>query len=249
MSKLTVGAIALVLSSFGAQAALAHDGSDHGNNTNKGNAAAMSGNGQMNGGMGGSQSGMMGGGMGGSQSGMMGGGMGGSQSGMMGGGMQSMMKMMQMMQNMGSGAMGSGAMGAGGSMMADTEHLRSVFDTNKDGKLTPEELSAGFLADLKTYDADGNGTLSLAEFEALHAAHTSEQTVDRFQAFDADGDGQVTAQEIVVPFEQMGNMNSGGMMSGGMMSGGNMSGNNMNSTENQNAMDADQQDMMNDDKK
>lgn len=230
MSKLTVGAIALVLSSFGAQAALAHDGSDHGNNTNKGNAAAMSGNGQMNGGMGGSQSGMMGGGM------------GGSQSGMMGGGMQSMMKMMQMMQNMGSGAMGSGAMGAGGSMMADTEHLRSVFDTNKDGKLTPEELSAGFLADLKTYDADGNGTLSLAEFEALHAAHTSEQTVDRFQAFDADGDGQVTAQEIVVPFEQMGNMNSGGMMSGG-----NMSGNNMNSTENQNAMDADQQDMMNSD--
>lgn len=225
MSKLTVGAIALVLSSFGAQAALAHDGSDHGNNTNKGNAAAMSGNGQMNGGMGGSQSGMMGGGM------------GGSQSGMMGGGMQSMMKMMQMMQNM-----GSGAMGAGGSMMADTEHLRSVFDTNKDGKLTPEELSAGFLADLKTYDADGNGTLSLAEFEALHAAHTSEQTVDRFQAFDADGDGQVTAQEIVVPFEQMGNMNSGGMMSGG-----NMSGNNMNSTENQNAMDADQQDMMNSD--
>ena len=53
------------------------------------------------------------------------------------------------------------------------------------------------------YDADGNGSLSLAEFETMHAAHVREATVDRFQVFDADGDGQVTADEIGAPADRM----------------------------------------------
>ena len=135
---------------------------------------------------------------------------------MMGGNMGQMMRMMQMMHGgqagmkgggmMGGGMMGGGMMGGGmmgGGMMGGADHLQKIFDADKDGTVTPEELRTGLLDALKTYDADGNGTLSLGEFETMHAAHIRETTVDRFQSFDADGDGQVTAEEIAAPAERM----------------------------------------------
>jgi len=114
--------------------------------------------------------------------------------GMMGGDMGSMMKMMHGGQ--------SGMMG----MMGGADHLQSLFDINNDGIVSPEELRTGLLDALKTYDVDGNGMLSLAEFETLHAAHIRELTVDRFQAFDADGDGQVTSEEFAAPAERINRM-------------------------------------------
>ena len=77
------------------------------------------------------------------------------------------------------------------------------FDTNKDGTLSPEELTAGIQAELKTYDADANGTLSLDEFAAMHAAHTRPMTVRVFQMHDADGDAQVTEAEMAALAEIM----------------------------------------------
>ena len=134
---------------------------------------------------------------------------------MMGGNMGQMMRMMEMMHGgqagmmgadmMGGGMMGSNMMGSG-MMMGGADHLQKIFDADKDGTVTPEELRTGLLDALKTYDADGNGTLSLGEFETMHAAHIRETTVDRFQAFDADGDGQVTAEEIAAPAERMQHM-------------------------------------------
>ena len=135
----------------------------------------------------------------------------------MGGDMGQMMRMMQMMHGgksgmMGADMMGGGMMGGGmmgpnamgsGMMMGGGEHLRSLFDADGDGKVSPDELRTGYLDALQTYDADGNGTLSLDEFETMHAAHIRETTVDRFQAFDADGDGQVTADEITAPADRM----------------------------------------------
>ena len=134
---------------------------------------------------------------------------------MMGGDMGQMMRMMEMMHGgqagmmgadmMGGGMMGSNMMGSG-MMMGGADHLQTIFDADRDGTVTPEELRTGLLDALKTYDADGNGTLSLDEFETMHAAHIRETTVDRFQAFDADGDGQVTAEEIAAPAERMQHM-------------------------------------------
>ena len=120
---------------------------------------------------------------------------------MMGGNMGQMMRMMQMMHGGQAGMKGGGMMGGG--MMGGADHLQKIFDADKDGTVTPEELRTGLLDALKTYDADGNGTLSLGEFETMHAAHIRETTVDRFQSFDADGDGQVTAEEIAAPAERM----------------------------------------------
>ncbi len=140
------------------------------------------------------------------QAGMSGGGMmGGEQGGMMGGQarMQKMMKMMKMMQKH-------------RQMMGGTEYMSWL-----DAAASPKEKQAILQAKLEEFDANGDGSLSIAEFETLHAAAIRELMVDRFQALDNDGDGLVTAEEMKAPASQSGMM--GGMMGsgqGGMKGGG-----------------------------
>jgi hypothetical protein len=99
----------------------------------------------------------------------------------------------------GMGMMGGhdGMMGGGMGMMGGAQsYAMATFDTNKDGTLSPEEMTAGIKAETMTYDADANGTLSLDEFAVMHAAHTRPMTVRAFQMHDTDGDGQVTEAEM-----------------------------------------------------
>ena len=95
---------------------------------------------------------------------------------------------------MGDGMM-KGMMG-GGMMSGMNRYAMRMFDADKDGTLTPAEMTAGMQAEIKTYDTDASGSLSLAEFEAMHAAHTRTMTVRAFQMHDEDGDGQVTEAEM-----------------------------------------------------
>ncbi|MFQ5623024.1 MAG: EF-hand domain-containing protein [Paracoccaceae bacterium] len=111
-----------------------------------------------------------------------------------------MQMMMRHMQGQGFGAMGKmGGLGMMGGLMAD-------LDADGDGTLTADEARTGLQLLLTKYDADGNGTLSLDEFAALHADALRERMVDRFQALDNDGDGQVTADEITVPADMIARM-------------------------------------------
>ena len=99
----------------------------------------------------------------------------------------------------GMGMMGGhdGMMGGGMGMMGGAQsYAMATFDTNKDGTLSPEEMTAGIKAELKIYDTDANGTLSLEEFAVMHAAHMRPMTVRAFQMHDADGDAQVTEAEM-----------------------------------------------------
>jgi|TARA_R110000868_G_scaffold50429_5_gene161152 Ca2+-binding EF-hand superfamily protein len=103
------------------------------------------------------------------------------------------------MMDGGMGMMGhhDGMMGGDMGMMGGAQsYAMATFDTNKDGTLSPEEMTAGIQAELGTYDADSNGTLSLEEFAVMHAAHTRPMTVRAFQMHDADGDAQVTEAEM-----------------------------------------------------
>ncbi|MDZ4391525.1 calcium-binding protein [Cypionkella sp.] len=84
----------------------------------------------------------------------------------------------------------------GGMMSGMNSYAMRTFDANEDGILTPEEMTAGMQAEIKTYDTDTSGSLSLVEFEAMHAAHTRTMMVRAFQMHDEDGDGQVTEAEM-----------------------------------------------------
>ncbi len=119
-----------------------------------------------------------------------------------------------------------GMMGGGMGMMGGTQsYAMATFDANKDGTLSPEEMTAGIQAELKTYDTDANGTLSLEEFAAMHAAHTRPMTVRAFQMHDADGDGQVTDAEMTAMAAMM-QSHMGGQQDGMPGMGHGMMGNN-----------------------
>jgi Ca2+-binding EF-hand superfamily protein len=97
----------------------------------------------------------------------------------------------------------TGGMGPIGGMGPMGGSMMQMLDAGDDGSLTPEEAREQLQAKLVEYDADGNGTLSIAEFETLHSAMIRETMVDRFQSLDADGDGAVTKDEMSAPAEFM----------------------------------------------
>src|SRR6056297_101972 len=100
----------------------------------------------------------------------------------------------------GAGMAGMGMMGPGGMRGAG---MMNMLDEDGDGDVTPGEARAVLEGLLAEYDADGDGTLSIDEFETLHSALVRSTMVDRFQHLDADGDGEVTAEEITAPADLM----------------------------------------------
>ena len=75
-------------------------------------------------------------------------------------------------------------------------NMMELYDQNQDGALTQEEIDTVRAEQLAKFDANGDGSLNLAEYQALWLDAMHEQMVDRFQSHDDDGDGQVTAEEF-----------------------------------------------------
>lgn len=90
-----------------------------------------------------------------------------------------------------------------GMMGGHRARMLQMLDTNGDGAVGGDEARSAMLEQLKSFDADGDGALSLEEFATMHAVHTRPMTVDRFQFHDDDGDGKVTAEEMTAPFAMM----------------------------------------------
>lgn len=107
------------------------------------------------------------------------------------------------MHKMMGGMMDGGPMGMGRMPMFDFAQL----DVNKDGKITAEELNQQRADQVKSLDADGNGTVSLEEYtgfmKAQREAIAGARDTARFQAMDADGDGQLSAAEMILRPMQM----------------------------------------------
>lgn len=137
--------------------------------------------------------------------------------------MQDMMGMMMpMMMQMHRQMMSDGMRGpgdGGGMSMMDGDMMRMMMHGGAKG-----DPMATMRARLTEFDADGDGTMSLSEFETLHSAMIRETMVDRFQHLDADGDGRITADEMAAPARrmEMRGMKPGGpgMMGGSGMMGG-----------------------------
>ena len=70
------------------------------------------------------------------------------------------------------------------------------WDQDEDDKITQAEIDEVRANRLAEFDGDGNGMLSLQEYEALWLDAMRERMVDRFQSHDDDGDGQVTGEEF-----------------------------------------------------
>lgn len=102
---------------------------------------------------------------------------------------------------MGMGHHGMGHGGRHGGMMM--MHMLDELDTNKDKKLTQEEIDAARAALLTEGDADKNGQLSLDEYQTVWLKQMREMMVRQFQRLDRDGNAQVTAEEFNGPFADM----------------------------------------------
>ncbi len=91
---------------------------------------------------------------------------------------------------------GPGEHRGGGRML----HMLDQLDTNKDKKLTQEEIDAARAALLAMGDADKNGELTLQEFESVWLEQMRPMLVRQFQRLDKDGNAQVTSEEFNGPF-------------------------------------------------
>ena len=54
--------------------------------------------------------------------------------------------------------------------MGPMRGMMQSFGANHEGTMTPDELRTALGGRLSEHDADGNGTLSIDEFEAMHSA-------------------------------------------------------------------------------
>lgn len=146
--------------------------------------------------------------------------------------MQGMMKMMMQMHGgvmggaspmgPGGGGMMGGMMGSAGPMgpgsgamnrmsMMDQDMMsfmrgpmmdRLSSDMDGDGAMSIDAAHRMLQAMHADADTNGDASLSLEEFEALHVEMTRGLMVDRFQHLDADGDGMVAAEEMTAPADR-----------------------------------------------
>jgi hypothetical protein len=103
---------------------------------------------------------------------------------------------------------GPGFMAAHGPMggMMGPMVVKRVFqlaDTDKDGKLTQEEIDAARTARFEAHDTNGDGKLTLDEFQGLFAEVTEPATVRVFQFLDPDGDAAITKDEFDRPSDRI----------------------------------------------
>jgi hypothetical protein len=81
--------------------------------------------------------------------------------------------------------------------------LLERLDANGDDKVTQAEVDQVRQDRLAEFDANGDGSLTLEEYQALWLSVMREHMVDRFQALDDDGDAVVTVEEYIEPFSGM----------------------------------------------
>ena len=91
---------------------------------------------------------------------------------------------------------GFGHHGRGGGMFA---HMAERYDTNKDGKVSQEEIDANRADWYGRFDADKDSAMTLKEFEALWLEANRQRMVREFQRFDKDGDAKLTLDEYKAP--------------------------------------------------
>ena len=102
--------------------------------------------------------------------------------------------------------MGYGMMdgqGRGHGKMGMAEDFAERYDTNKDGKISQEEIKANQTQWLAEADTNKDGKLSLEEFKPLWLRAQSQHLERAFQTLDADSDASISSAEYGQPLERM----------------------------------------------
>jgi len=87
----------------------------------------------------------------------------------------------------------------GMAMQSRIKAFAERYDTNKDGKITQDEINANRAQWHGEFDKDKDANLTLQEFQDLWIKARHERMVREFQRFDRDGDGKVTLEEYQGP--------------------------------------------------
>lgn len=98
------------------------------------------------------------------------------------------------------GGMGMGGPGDGENRAAMLTEMFATIDADKDGKITFAELEANRKAEFTAADSNGDGSLNAEELSARALARFQEKLADRSQAMldtmDNDGSGGLSADEL-----------------------------------------------------
>lgn len=78
----------------------------------------------------------------------------------------------------------------------DGGRMIEMFDQNKDGSVTQDEVNASVAERFAAADADKDGRVTLEEFKAYRLTEMQPMKVRAFQRLDRDGDGKVTRAEF-----------------------------------------------------
>ena len=81
--------------------------------------------------------------------------------------------------------------------------MLELYDLNKDGKLTQDEIDKARADQLAKFDANKDGKLNLQEYQALWLDAMHERMVRAFQAHDSNGDGEITVAEFQKRFKNI----------------------------------------------
>jgi len=103
----------------------------------------------------------------------------------------------------GHGGMGMHDMGGMGMHDMGPMGMLERFDRSGDGRVSQEDVDAVRAERHAAFDADGDGALSLDEYQALWLDAMRPRMVRAFQQHDADGDAAVTVDEFAARFAGM----------------------------------------------
>ena len=85
----------------------------------------------------------------------------------------------------------------------DFSQLAERYDTNKDGKISQDEIDANRANWLTEADGDKSGSLALTEFQGLWLKTHNQQIIRDFQRLDRDANGQITVDEYKLPLSKL----------------------------------------------